>query len=140
MKYMRKLFYQGYDKEHEVLHAEDIYKIPSSVEWEDLVIRMNMDTAPQAFRRLTIQSVRHALSRLRPREREYMEYKYGIDTEIEVYRSDAAEYFHIRTRRAEELEKKAIRNLKQELVKEKLLYYDVPVQDKGSNNPSDLVE
>lgn len=63
----------------------------------------------------THEEIAHALNAISPREREYLQYRYGFDDDQSHDRTDTAQHFHLRISRAASLEKLALDNFKLEL-------------------------
>ena len=118
-KYVREDFFQGYDLEHPVHSLDEV------VGWEDedgtvsayerFLADGRWQPEPIVIRKLTNEAVRSALERIPIREQEYLIRRHGLDGEEPLDRQATAAYFGIRERRAEVLEKRAYRHMREEL-------------------------
>ena len=118
-KYIRADFFQGYDADHPIQSLDEVVGWDkddgmTSV-YERYLADCRWQPEPIVIRKLTNEAVRSAFERIPVREQEYLVRRHGLDGEDPIDRQATADYFGLRERRAELLEKRAYRHMREEL-------------------------
>ena len=85
----------------------------SSVTYADIIPDEYSGTPEQIYiRKEAILEVRDALQKVRPRDREYLHYRYGFIDDIPHDRKETAEHFHLNDSRAKNTESRALNHVR----------------------------
>ena len=127
-KFIRKDFFQGYHPENPV------YSLDEVTGWDDeegtvsayerYLADHRWQPEPIALRKLKNEAIRDAVGRLPDREKEYLTRRFGLDGGDPMDRQTTADYYGLRERRADMLEKSAYQHMREEVEGDIWIYRD----------------
>lgn len=85
----------------------------SGVTYADIILDEYSKTPEQLYiRKEAVLEVRDALQKVKPRDREYLHYRYGLIDDIQHDRKETAAHFHLSESRAKNTESKALKDVR----------------------------